>query len=160
MPISISGDGPITGITSLNTTVDSTELGYLNGTTSAIQTQINTKISSPAYTSWTPTVQNSAGTANLTLNVDYNLAEASYYRMGNFVYCVIKIRDIRATKAGLRFTLPFTALTADYMAGSFLGSTAIGGIFLLNNTTATMGIQNGQDLSEYKYGSFSYLAVS
>lgn len=41
MPISISGDGPITGITSLNTTVSSTELGYLDGTTSAIQTQIN-----------------------------------------------------------------------------------------------------------------------
>ena len=42
MPITINGTGPIDGITSLNTSVSSTELGYLDGTTSAIQTQINT----------------------------------------------------------------------------------------------------------------------
>lgn len=42
MPITINGTGPIDGITSLNTTVSSTELGYLDGVTSALQTQINT----------------------------------------------------------------------------------------------------------------------
>lgn len=42
MPIAINGTGPITGITSLNTTVSDTELGYLDGVTSGIQSQINT----------------------------------------------------------------------------------------------------------------------
>ena len=42
MPITINGTGPIDGITSLNTTVSSTELGYLDGVTSAVQSQINT----------------------------------------------------------------------------------------------------------------------
>ena len=42
MPITINGTGPIDGITSLNTSVSSTELGFLDGVTSGIQTQINT----------------------------------------------------------------------------------------------------------------------
>jgi hypothetical protein len=42
MPIVLNGSGPVTGVTSLNTTVSDTELGYLDGVTSAIQTQINT----------------------------------------------------------------------------------------------------------------------
>lgn len=43
MPVSIGGNGPITGVTSINTTVTDTELGYLDGVTSALQTQINAK---------------------------------------------------------------------------------------------------------------------
>ena len=42
MPVVIGGSGPVTGVTSINTTVSDTELGYLDGVTSAIQTQINT----------------------------------------------------------------------------------------------------------------------
>ena len=42
MPVTINGSGPIAGITSLNTSVSDTELGYLDGVTSAIQTQLNT----------------------------------------------------------------------------------------------------------------------
>lgn len=42
MPILINGTGPLTGVTSINTSVSDTELGYLDGVTSAIQTQINT----------------------------------------------------------------------------------------------------------------------
>lgn len=43
MPVVIGGSGPVTGVTSINTTVSDTELGYLDGVTSAIQTQINAK---------------------------------------------------------------------------------------------------------------------
>lgn len=52
MTIIINGTGPIDGITSLNTTVSNTELGFLDGATSNIQTQINAKanISSPTFT--------------------------------------------------------------------------------------------------------------
>lgn len=42
MPIVLNGSGPVTGVTSLNTTVSDTELGYLDGVTSALQSQINT----------------------------------------------------------------------------------------------------------------------
>lgn len=59
MPISINGSGPIDGITSLNTTVSNTELGYLDGTTSAIQTQLGSKadiLSNGSWTSYTPTI--------------------------------------------------------------------------------------------------------
>ena len=42
MPVTIGGSGPITGVTSINTSVSDTELGYLDGVTSAIQSQINT----------------------------------------------------------------------------------------------------------------------
>lgn len=44
MPIVLNGSGPVTGVTSLNTTVSDTELGYLDGVTSALQTQINSKL--------------------------------------------------------------------------------------------------------------------
>lgn len=54
MPVTIGGSGPITGVTSINTTVTDTELGYLDGVTSALQTQINGKLTTPgAWTSWT-----------------------------------------------------------------------------------------------------------
>lgn len=43
MPIVLNGSGPITGVTSLNTTVSDTEIGYLDGVTSNIQTQLNSK---------------------------------------------------------------------------------------------------------------------
>jgi hypothetical protein len=42
MPVTVSGSGPVAGVTSLNTTVSDVELGFLDGVTSAIQTQINT----------------------------------------------------------------------------------------------------------------------
>lgn len=44
MPITINGTGPIDGITSLNTSVSSTELGFLDGVSSGIQNQINSNI--------------------------------------------------------------------------------------------------------------------
>lgn len=43
MPISISGAGDIAGLSSVNSSVSAAEIGYLDGTTSAIQAQINDK---------------------------------------------------------------------------------------------------------------------
>ena len=64
MPVTIGGSGPITGVTSINTTVTDTELGYLDGVTSAIQSQINTagglvKITDTSFTSSTLVIVNS-----------------------------------------------------------------------------------------------------
>ena len=63
MAISINGTtGAITGIGSLNSSVDSTELGYVDGVTSAIQNQINNKASlvSPTLTG-TVTIEKNFG---------------------------------------------------------------------------------------------------
>lgn len=85
MPISISGDGPITGITSLNTTVSSTELGYLDGTISAIQTQLNTKPTGGAgiWTSFTPTITGSTTNPNIGST---GTAEGAYTMIGKAVF--------------------------------------------------------------------------
>lgn len=67
MPVTINGSGPITGLTSINTTVSDTELGYLDGVTSALQTQINAKAndSSQGLYLITPTsIANSSGSAS------------------------------------------------------------------------------------------------
>lgn len=61
MPITINGTGPIDGITSLNTSVSSTELGFLDGVTSAIQTQFN-NLSAYGYFSFNSGTTIAAGT--------------------------------------------------------------------------------------------------
>ena len=43
MPMILNGTGDITGLASVNSSVTAAEIGYLDGTTSTIQTQINTK---------------------------------------------------------------------------------------------------------------------
>ena len=60
MPMILNGTGDITGLASVNSSVSAAEIGYLDGVSSAIQTQINNKYSTPAawiqYTpSWTAT---------------------------------------------------------------------------------------------------------
>ena len=55
MPISINGSTGITGVAAIDN-VSSTELGYLDGVSSALQTQINGKLTTPgAWTTYTPT---------------------------------------------------------------------------------------------------------
>ena len=43
MPVTIGGSGPITGVTSINTTVSDTELGYLDGLTEPLTTSLAAK---------------------------------------------------------------------------------------------------------------------
>lgn len=49
MPLILNGDGSIGPLSS-------TEVGYLDGVTSAVQTQINLKINSQSWTNYTPTL--------------------------------------------------------------------------------------------------------
>ena len=65
MPVTIGGSGPITGVTSINTTVSDTELGYLDGVSSALQTQINGKATYTDWTSYTPTLTTNGTNPNL-----------------------------------------------------------------------------------------------
>ena len=79
MPIVLNGSGPITGVTSLNTTVSDTEIGYLDGVTSALQTQLAGKADTQAaWQTFTPTYVN--------LTVGNGTTVARYVQIGKTVY--------------------------------------------------------------------------
>jgi hypothetical protein len=44
MSLQLSGSGVVTGLTSINTDVSDTEIGYLDGVTSALQSQLGSKL--------------------------------------------------------------------------------------------------------------------
>lgn len=88
MAVTISGSGPVTGLTSINSTVSDTELGYLDGATSNLQTQLNkggTQIIVPstiAYTNGTASVNGNltsfAGVNGLSLNDVFSSSYDNY----------------------------------------------------------------------------------
>jgi len=67
MPLDINGQGSISGITSLNTVVSDAELARLDGVTSAIQTQLNEKVTSEFVQTAINTVSINEQTASYTL---------------------------------------------------------------------------------------------
>lgn len=80
MPVTIGGSGPITGVTSINTTVSDTELGYLDGVTSAIQSQLAGKSDTSGNGAWT------AYTPNLlNITIGNGTLTAAYQKMGKLV---------------------------------------------------------------------------
>lgn len=101
--------------------VSSTELGYLDGVTSAIQTQLTAK---PTVTSgsWTPSLTSSAGTSSFA----YTEQSGRYVKMGEVV---IVVGTIRLDSGGVTLsgsaadkiriaTLPFAGRTGLFEAGS------------------------------------------
>lgn len=106
---------------------------------------------------WTPTVTNSAG-VTLTAGVDYSVLTAQYTKVGRFVHCVARIRDLRVTKDELRFSLPFTSASADFVTGVCLGVTTTVGEIFMHSTTIASYRQNivGQ---EFKFGSLNYTST-
>ena len=109
MPSTISGDA----------NVSATEFGYLDGVTSALQTQINGKLTTPgAWTSYTPTVgQNNASIAK---TVNY----AKYTQIGKLVIVQVAVSFTAAgtTNTPVYATLPIAAASAVSYApnGAFL----------------------------------------
>ena len=76
MPVTIGGSGPITGVTSINTSVSDTELGYLDGVSSALQTQINAKAAA-ATSGLRNIIPSSIAYTNGTASISGNSVEAS-----------------------------------------------------------------------------------
>ena len=84
MAVSINGTTGLTGVAAIDD-VSSTELGYLDGVTSAIQGQLDGKQAAASTGTWTPSIL-SGGTLTST-------ASASYIKIGSLViaYCEIVV---------------------------------------------------------------------
>lgn len=122
MPVTIGGSGPITGVTSINTTVSDTELGYLDGVTSAIQSQLAGKADTSgngAWTSWTPTL--TTGGTNPTLGTGSS-ATGKYLRLGNLViarfFITFGTSGVAAGSGTYRVSLPINSAAHGEMSGS------------------------------------------
>lgn len=132
MPITINGTGPIDGITSLNTTVSNTELGYLDGTTSAIQTQLGSKadiLSNGAWTSYTPTW------TNFTVG---NATQEWYYTQIGKTIMVRGVTTLGSTSSmgsSPTMTFPVNARTA----GNIANITSLGNAVLRVTGTSWIG---------------------
>lgn len=96
MPSTISGDA----------NVSATEFGYLDGVTSALQTQINSKVTTPgAWSSWTPTVTAGSGTFTTAS------ATGAYVQIGKVVHCrfIVTITTNGTAGSNVQISLPVNA---------------------------------------------------
>ena len=81
MPLSLTGAGDVTGLASINTTVSSTELGYLDGVTSALQTQINTKANDATQGLYLVTSQSFTAASTISINNCFTSTYQNYVLM-------------------------------------------------------------------------------
>lgn len=116
-----------------------TELGYVAGVTSAIQTQINTKLTTPsAWTTYTPTIGGTGwavGNASIT---------ASYQQIGKTVHVRVNVAfgstSTFGSSASPTFTLPVTASSSSASQSGVLfcetGSSRYMGAIAVTSTSA------------------------
>ncbi len=100
----------------VSSSVTSTEAGYLAGVTSAIQTQIDTKVTSPTWTTFTPTVTLVGGAGNTVPT--YSSVVARYIQIGKIVHVSIKLGNNSGGTAGagtgaIFIALPIAASASD-----------------------------------------------
>jgi hypothetical protein len=105
MALVLSGDGAVGPLSA-------TEVGYLDGVTSAVQTQINSKASNTDWTAYTPTWTNlTVGNGSLT---------ARYTQVGKVVHLIIDFVLGSTSSVGTEpsFSLPVTATSVGYRAST------------------------------------------
>lgn len=126
MPLVLSGDGSVGPLSA-------TEVGYLDGVTSGVQTQINSKLTTPgAWSSWSPTVTSSGGT--ITTSV---VNAATYTQIGKTVFVAF---DVTISNAGtgsgaLQVSLPVTPLRVNHGIAREINSTGSSGAAEFRNST-------------------------
>lgn len=86
MPLTLSGDGAVGPLSA-------TEVGYLDGVTSSVQTQINSKGTAEVGT-WTPVVADAATGGNVA---SVGTVTAQYAKVGNVVTLHCKLENITTT---------------------------------------------------------------
>jgi len=144
------------------TTVSATELGYLDGVTSAVQTQINTKAASASPTLTTPAVTGGtikdaairgieedvnvvASAATGTINLDVDTASIWYYTSNASANHTLNIRY--NSSVSLNTALPVgDAITVVWMNTN--GTTAYyPNVIQIDGTTVTPKVQGGTAIS-------------
>ena len=140
MPVVINGTTGLTGVAAIDS-VSSTELGYVDGVTAPLQTQVDGKLATPGeWTTWAPAVTQNGVACNFTVNY------AKYCKIGRFVSCVGFLRGgastTGSTGAGLILSLPFaSAVPFESCIGwySYLDASPsnfyTGPMFVLSNVT-------------------------
>lgn len=150
MPVTIGGSGPITGVTSINTSVSDTELGYLDGVTSALQTQLAGKADTSgngAWTSWTPTISAVSGTITTS-----SITSAAYQQIGKVVICRfdVSISNAGTASGALRLTVPVSAKNITIYGGG-------GREYSVTGVSLTIGIDSSDltrmEIRKYDNGS-------
>jgi len=138
MAVTISGSTGLTGVAAIDN-VSSTELGYLDGVTSAIQTQLN---NIGKWQSWTPTI--TQGSA-----VSRTIDRAQYVQIGKVVIAVCSLAITGAGTVGQTITLslPVNAVAGVGGLGSFrwfdAGNTNYAGTSIISDTTTVIFTING-----------------
>lgn len=111
MPVTINGSTGLTGVAAIDN-VSSTELSYVDGVTSAIQSQIDSKFTTPgAWNSWTPVLTGS--TTNPTLGTGGTIT-GKYAQIGKLVTVRFQIQFGSGMSAGsgrYYMTIPVNAAT-------------------------------------------------
>lgn len=107
MSLSLSGDGTVTGVTAIGD-VSSTELGYLDGVTSALQTQINTKADASTQGLVLIDEESFSAVSSVSLNNVFSATYANYRVILN-VPSVSTSSQLR-----LRYRLSGTDTTTNY----------------------------------------------
>lgn len=144
------------------TNVSATELGYLDGVTSAVQTQINTKAASASPTLTTPAVTGGtikdaairgieedvnvvASAATGTINLDVDTASIWYYTSNASANHTLNIRY--SSSVSLNTALPVgDAITVVWMNTN--GTTAYyPNVIQIDGTTVTPKVQGGTAIS-------------
>ena len=109
MALVLSGDGAVGPLSA-------TEVGYLDGVTSTVQTQINSKLTTPgAWTSYTPSWTN--------ITVGNGTVTAKYMAVGKTVSFMINFTLGSTSSIGslASVTLPVTAASGSYVFNGWAG---------------------------------------
>ena len=147
MSLSLSGDGTVTGVTAIGD-VSSTELGYLDGVTSALQTQINTKADASTQGLVLIDEESFSAVSSVSLN---NVFTSTYenYRI---------LISLTATSTDLAFRMRLRAAGSDSATNYFWGGYAVpttGSSVNYQTGSATQIDLGDVDSSNAEYGGWS-----
>ena len=126
-----------------HSTVTNTELGYVSGATSSIQTQINAKFTTP--TGWTDYFSSSTivGTTSTTGVINYIV-------MGKLLFLQVNLAGTSSTNSW-SFTLPYTIINSaqfSYGRGTTNTTTQIGiGMYIAPSTNKVILLESGANIT-------------
>lgn len=110
-----------------------TELGYVHGVTSALQTQLAAKLASPTWTTFTPTVTLVGGSGNTVPT--YSSTLARYIQIGKFIHMQVALINTSGGTAGAGTGVLNVALPVAMSANTTTDALIITAGYMSNSTT-------------------------